>query len=167
MTAIDVIRHALRRCGVAEPPSPKERKPDVIAMADVHACTACGLCVPHCPEQCIEALPEGTVPGRDPQPVQVRPAECTGCQICVEICSQIARADALRVYETNLIEQVLGTEITAEPEPAGFPPEPGDEYWADGGGFHHMGEGSRIADHLTPEESSLLDEAGHRGATAS
>lgn len=156
MSAIDVIRAKLAEAGIAEPRVPKQEKPDVVAFVDVNACIACGLCVQHCPTQCIEVLPPGTVPDRAPQPVQARYPECVGCHICVEVCTHIAEAHAIRSYDANLIEQVLGTEITAEAAPAGHTPEAGDEYWAEGGGFHHMGEGTQIGDRLTDDDRAIL-----------
>lgn len=156
MSAIDVIRTKLAEAGIPEPPVPKQEKPDVVAFVDVNACIACGLCVSYCPADCIEVLPPGTVPGRDPQPVQVRYPECVGCHLCVEVCAHMAEAQAVRSYDANLIEQVLGTEITGEAAPAGQTPEAGDEYWAEGGGFHHMGEGSQITDRLSDDDRAIL-----------
>lgn len=156
MSAIDILRSRLEEAGFPPPSVPKQQKPDTVAFVDVNACVACGLCVTHCPAQCIEVLADDAVAGRDPQPVQARYSECVGCHLCVEICAHIAEAHAVRSYDTNLIEQVLGTEIGDAPESAGQSPEPGDEYWAEGGGFHHMGEGSQIDDRLTDDDRTTL-----------
>lgn len=156
MSAIEVLRARLEEAGLPTPPVPKQKKPDTVAFVDVNACVACGLCVAHCPAGCIEVLADGAVEGRDPQPVQVRHTECVGCRLCVEVCTHIADAHAVRAYDANLIEQVLGMEIGETPEPAGQSPEPGDENWAEGGGFHHMGEGSLIEDRLTDADRATL-----------
>ncbi len=163
MPAIDVIRRHLGEAGVPEPVVPKQTKPDVVAFVDVHACIACGLCAQHCPADCIEVLPAATVEGRDPQPVQVRYPECVGCHICVEVCALLTDARAIRTYDSNLIEQVLGTEVTERRDPVGQTPEAGDDYWAEGGGFHHMGEGSCIEDQLTDEDRAVLESDRHSG----
>lgn len=157
MAAIDIIRNGLTRAGVPEAIVPKEAKPATVAFVDVNACTACGLCAPLCPALCIESLAAGVVTGRDPQPVQIRFHECVGCHVCVEVCTHLAGVEAIRAYDANLAEQVLSTEIGDRPEPAGVAPEAWDELWAEGGGFHHMGEGSRIASLLGPADRALLD----------
>lgn len=156
MSAIDLILSRLADAGIPAPAVPKSQKPETVAFVDVNACVACGLCVQHCPAQCIEVLPAGSVPDRDPQPVQMRYPECVGCHVCVEVCAHIVGAHAVRSYDANLIEQVLGTEITSAPEPVGLTPEPGDEYWAEAGGFHHMGEGSQIDDRLSEDDRATL-----------
>ena len=166
MSAIEVIRQRLAEAGVPEPVTPKQQKPDVVALVDVNACSACGLCAPLCPAQCIETLPDGAVEGRDSQPVQVRHFECVRCHICVEVCTFIAGASAIRTYDSNLLEQVLGAEITGSPEPAGQTPEPGDDYWAEEGGFHHMGEGSRLAGLLSDDDRATLASERPAGSDA-
>ncbi len=165
MSAIDVIRARLDEAGVPTPVVPKQGKPDVVAFVDVNACVACGLCIPHCPAECIETLPAGAVAGRDPQPVQVRHAECVGCHLCVEICAHLTDANAVRTYDANLIEQVLSLEIPEETPAARTTPEPGDENWAEGGGFHHMGEGSCIEGLLSDDDRARLA-AEHTGRGA-
>ena len=82
---------------------------------------------------------------------------CTGCGLCVEICTHLAHVSAIRSYDTNLVEQALGCAIAADAPLARTSPEPGHEYWAEEGAFHHMGEGTRIpvAD-LSPEERTAL-----------
>lgn len=162
MSAIDVIRRRLGEAGIPEATVPKEEKPDVVAFVDVKACTACGLCAPHCPAGCIETLEAGAVEGRDPQPVQVRYQECVGCRVCVEICAHVAQAHAIQAYDTNLAEQGMSTEISDRPEPAGEAPEAWDEIWAEEGSFHHMGEGSAIEDRLTAEDREIF--AGERAS---
>ncbi len=156
MTAIDVLRS---RLGVATagPPQRKIARPRTVALIDVHACTGCGLCVPECPAACIEPLASVPLDRTDAPPVQTRHDECLGCGLCVEICTHLAHVSAIRSYDTNLVEQALGCAIAADAPLARTSPEPGHEYWAEEGAFHHMGEGTRIpvAD-LSPEERTAL-----------
>lgn len=156
MSAIDVILRRLGEAGVPAPVVPKQHKPSEIAFVDVDACVACGLCAPLCPAGCIQTLADETVEGRHPQPVQVRYNECVGCHICVEVCTFLADVRAIRAYDANLIEQVLGTEVTDRPGPAPEEPEGWEEYWSQGGGFHHMGEGSRIEERLDDDDRATL-----------
>ena len=167
MLALDTIRLRLEQLGFSPPAIPREKKPDQVAFVDVNACVACGLCAPHCPANCIETLPDGTIPGRDPQPVQVRYTECVGCRLCVEVCSLLTPAAAIRSYDANLVEQVLGIEIGDQPQANDEPLEAWDEYWAEEGGFHHMGEGSQIADHLSEEERATLASGRREGSDLS
>ncbi len=156
MTAIDVLRSRLG-LAAAEQPLRKTSRPRAVALIDVDACTGCGLCVPACPAACIEALVDSP-PDRTSAPaVQVRHDECLGCGLCVEICTHLAHVSAIRSYDTNLVEQALGCDIAAQAPLAPTSPEPGNEYWAEEGAFHHMGEGARIqvAD-LSPEERTAL-----------
>lgn len=43
------------------------------------ACTACGACLPTCPERCL--VPVGGRP-----PLLVLAEDCTACLLCVEVC---------------------------------------------------------------------------------
>jgi Pyruvate/2-oxoacid:ferredoxin oxidoreductase delta subunit len=137
-------------------PVEKHARPQEIAFVDVRLCEPCGLCIDACPASCIEHLRAGTLPDRDPQPVQVRYDDCVGCGLCVEICTLIAGADAVRMYDANLVEQVFGVTIGAA-RPAEHPPlEPWDDYWAEEGGYRHMGIGSRLSDSLAASEREEL-----------
>lgn len=57
-------------------------------VAVTEACTACGACLPTCPERCLRPVPAG--PGTPP--LEVADA-CTGCLECLEVCP----ADAVAV----------------------------------------------------------------------
>lgn len=48
------------------------------------ACTACGLCLPTCPETALERAP------KKPRVLQHR---CTACMACIEVCP----VDAIKV----------------------------------------------------------------------
>jgi ferredoxin len=105
---------------------------------------------------CIEHLAPGTLPGRgDNQPVQVRYDECIGCYICVEVCALLTDYDAVRMYDTNLVEQVLDVKIGDEPGPY-RPPEPYEDYFSEGGGYRHIGKGSRILEKMQREERERM-----------
>jgi hypothetical protein len=62
--------------------------------------------------QCIEHLTPNTLPGRGVQPVQDRFQEWMGCYICVEVCALLTDYDAVRMYDVDLVEQLLGVQIT-------------------------------------------------------
>lgn len=53
------------------------------------ACTACGACLPTCPEHAFRV-----VPGQRP-PLTVVEDACTGCLLCLEVCP----ADAITEVE--------------------------------------------------------------------
>ena len=90
------------------------------------------------------------------QPVQDRFQECIGCYICVEVCALLTDYDAVRMYDTKLVEQVLGVEIgdTAPPEPIAA--KPYEEFFSEGGQYRHLGNGSRIREKMTAEERAIF-----------
>lgn len=45
------------------------------------SCTACGACLPTCPERCIRVAPRGTG-----VPLLVLSDVCTACGECAEVC---------------------------------------------------------------------------------
>ena len=115
MDAIDIIKRRLKEDRVPEVPdeiTEKRKRPKEVAFMDVNLCFPCGKCPEFCPVQCIEYLADGSLPGRGVQPVQDRFNECIGCYICVEVCALLTDYDAVRMYDVNLVEQVLGTTIT-------------------------------------------------------
>ena len=159
MSAIDVIKRRLKEERVPDVPdefSVKKKKPKEIAFMDVNLCFPCGKCPEFCPTQCIEHLAPGTLPGRGVQPVQVRYQECIGCYICVEVCALLTDYDAVRMYDTNLVEMALDTKITDTPPDVPEPPEAWEEIWSEGGAYRHMGNGSRIAQKMSAEERAIM-----------
>lgn len=44
-------------------------------------CTACGACLPSCPERCLRPAPAG-----HRAPLLVLADRCTGCGECAEVC---------------------------------------------------------------------------------
>ena len=88
---------------------------------DVNLCFPCGKCPEFCPVGCIEYMKEGTLPNRGLQPVQVRFEECIGCYICVEICALLTDYDAVRMYDTSMVEELLGVKV-GDQKPAEYHP---------------------------------------------
>jgi Pyruvate/2-oxoacid:ferredoxin oxidoreductase delta subunit len=156
MSAIEIIRSRLAEAGFPPASGPKESKPPQVAFVDVNACVGCGLCLPQCPTQCIETLSADRFPDRDAPPVQVRYQDCVGCIVCLEVCTHLAGAGAIRSYDTNLAEQALSCEIGEGPDPTGSPPEAWEDIWAEDGAFHHMGETSQIEGRLSPEDRASI-----------
>ena len=99
----------------------KKRRPPQVALHNEDRCTGCQGCVPFCPVNCIEQLPEGTYPDRAVQPVQDRWDECIGCGICVRICTKAVGWDAIRMVPTAEIEKVMdmtiGDTVPEDPYP--------------------------------------------------
>ncbi|MBM4266951.1 MAG: 4Fe-4S dicluster domain-containing protein [Deltaproteobacteria bacterium] len=166
MQAIDVIKRRLKEERIPDVPetyATKKKRPAEVAFMDVNLCFPCGKCPDFCPTQCIQHLPPGTLEGRGEQPVQVRYQECIGCYICLEICALLTDYDAIRMYDVNLVEQVLGVDIGDRPPAEPETPEPWEEYWSEGGGYRHMGNGSRIREKINADERAILQ--GERSST--
>jgi Pyruvate/2-oxoacid:ferredoxin oxidoreductase delta subunit len=158
--AIDVIRRRLKEDLVPDAPDipgEKKKRPREVAFMDVNLCFPCGKCPEFCPVQCIEYLRPGTLPGRGVQPVQDRFQECIGCYICVEVCALLTDYDAVRMYDVDLVEEVLGVRITDE-KPAYQPPEAWEELFSEGGerSVRPLGHGSRLQAKLNAEERRLM-----------
>jgi len=159
MNAIDIIRRRLKEDRIPETPEEvgrKKKRPREVAFMDINLCFPCGKCPEFCPVQCIEYLAPGSVPGRGVQPVQDRYQECIGCYICVEVCALLTDYDAVRMYDTNLVEDVLGVKIgdTAPEEP--IPAQPYEEFFSEGGQYRNVGHGSRIREKITAEERAIF-----------
>src|SRR6266481_8299018 len=149
MSAIDIIKRKLKEERIPEAPWPdevseKKKRPREVAFMDVNLCFPCGKCPEFCPVQCIDYLAAGTRLGRGVQPVQDRFQECIGCYICVEVCALLTDYDAVRMYDTKLVEDVLDVKITDSPGPEPIAPQPYEEYFSEGGEYRHLGKGSRI-----------------------
>jgi Pyruvate/2-oxoacid:ferredoxin oxidoreductase delta subunit len=160
MSAIDIIKRRLKEDRIPDAPWPdevseKKKRPREVAFMDVNLCFPCGKCPEFCPVQCIEYLRPGSVPGRGVQPVQDRFQECIGCYICVEVCALLTDYDAVRMYDTTLVEQVLGVKI-GDGVPGYVPAEPYEEYFSEGGEYRHLGQGSRIRDKMNAEERAVM-----------
>ena len=135
----------------------KKKRPREIAVIDVNLCFPCMKCPEFCPVGCIEPLKPGTLPGRgDNQPVQVRVEECIGCYICVEVCANLTDYDAIRMYDSDLVEEALGVTI-GDRKPAEYlPAEPYEDLFSEGGLYRHLGHGSRIRDKMNAEERAAM-----------
>jgi len=170
MAAIDIIKRRLKEERVPEAPWPdevseKKKRPREVAFMDVNLCFPCGKCPEFCPVQCIEYLKDGTLPGRGVQPVQDRFQECIGCYICVEVCALLTDYDAVRMYDVDLVERLLGVKI-GDGKPAAYEPaQPYEEYFSEGGeqSVRHLGKGSRIQDKMNDEEKRVFQVERVRG----
>jgi len=136
----------------------KKKRPREVAFMDVNLCFPCGKCPEFCPVGCIEYMKEGTLPGRGLQPVQVRYEECIGCYICVEVCALLTDYDAVRMYDTTQIEELLGVKVGDQKPEAYHPALPYEEYFAEGGAksIRDTGNGSRIREKINKEERQRL-----------
>jgi len=161
MSAIDIIRRRLKEERVPDVPEEigeKKKRPREVAFMDVNLCFPCGKCPEFCPVQCIEYLAAGSLPGRGVQPVQDRFQECIGCYICVEVCALLTDYDAVRMYDVDLVEQLLGVSITDKTPDGHVPAEPWEDYFSEGGAHsvRHLGNGSRIRDKMNAEERAVM-----------
>ncbi len=136
----------------------KKKRPREVAFMDVNLCFPCGKCPEFCPVGCIEYLPEGTLPNRGLQPVQVRFEECIGCYICVEVCALLTDYDAVRMYPTDLIEEMFGVKIGDKKPDEYHPARPFEEFFSEGGkhSVRMLGKGSRIREKINKEERKRM-----------
>ena len=135
-SAIDIIKRRLKEERVPDAPDEigeKKKRPREVAFMDVNLCWPCGKCPEFCPVQCIEYLAPGTLPGRGQQPVQDRFQECIGCYICVEVCALLTDYDAVRMYDVDLVERLLGVEIGDRKPDHYIAAQPYEEYFSEGG----------------------------------
>jgi Pyruvate/2-oxoacid:ferredoxin oxidoreductase delta subunit len=159
MDAIDIIRRRLKEDRIPETPDEvvsNKTRPREVAFMDINLCFPCGKCPEFCPVQCIEYLSPGSVPGRGVQPVQDRFQECIGCYICVEVCALLTDYDAVRMYDSNLVEDALGVKIGDTDPPELIPARPYEEFFSEGGLYRHLGKGSRIREKMTAEERAIF-----------
>jgi Pyruvate/2-oxoacid:ferredoxin oxidoreductase delta subunit len=136
----------------------KKKRPREVAFMDVNLCFPCGKCPEFCPVGCIEYMREGTLSNRGLQPVQVRFEECIGCYICVEICALLTDYDAVRMYDTGMVEELLGVKL-GDQKPADYhPAQPYEELFSEGGAssVRARGKGSRIREKMNKEERQRL-----------
>jgi electron transport complex protein RnfB len=136
----------------------KKKRPREVAMMDINACYPCGKCPEFCPVGCIEYLAEGTLPNRGLQPVQVRFEECIGCYICVEICALLTDYDAVRMYPTDLIEDLFDVKVSDSKPDVYHPAKPYEELFSEGGrnSVRMVGAGSRISEKIVKDERKRM-----------
>ena len=91
-------------------PRVKKSRPKIMAVVDEDNCTGCQACVPFCPVDCIEPVPEDKYSDVSIPPVQVRWNECIGCQICAKVCTKLTW-DAIRMIPTKVFEERYEMEI--------------------------------------------------------
>jgi len=82
----------------------KKNKPPKMAVVDEDNCTGCSACVPFCPVDCIEPVPEDKYDDVSIPPVQVRWNECIGCQVCAKVCDKLTW-NAIRMIPTKVFEE--------------------------------------------------------------
>ncbi len=170
MAAIDLIKRRLKEERIPEAPLPEEvaekkKRPREVAFMDVNLCFPCGKCPEFCPVQCIEYLPDNSVVGRGLQPVQDRFRECIGCYICVEVCALLTDYDAVRMYNVDFVEELLGIEIGDKKPDEYIPADAYERLFSEGGAesVRHLGKGSRLREKMNTEERKLLDWERVRG----
>ena len=136
----------------------KKKRPREVAFMDVNLCFPCGKCPEFCPVGCIEYMAAGTLPNRGLQPVQVRFEECIGCYICVEVCALLTDYDAVRMYDTSMVEEMLGVKVGDHKPEEYHPAKAYEELFSEGGeqSVRHLGKGSRIRDKINKEERQRL-----------
>ena len=163
MDAIEVIKRRLKEERIPDAADPddigeKKKRPREVAFMDVNLCFPCGKCPEFCPVQCIEYLAPGSLPGRGVQPVQDRFQECIGCYICVEVCALLTDYDAVRMYDVDLVEELLGIQVTDRKPDQYFSAEPYEELFSEGGqrSVRHLGRGSRIWEKMNAEERAVM-----------
>ena len=88
----------------------KKKRPRSLAVVDEDNCTGCSACVPFCPVDCIEKVPEDKYDDAPIPPVQVRWNECIGCQICARVCTKLTW-DAIRMIPTDKFEERYNIKI--------------------------------------------------------
>jgi ferredoxin len=166
MAGIDIIRRRIKEDRLPDTPDElgrKKKRPREVAFMDVNLCFPCGKCPEFCPVQCIEYLRPGSVYNRGLQPVQDRFQECIGCYICVEVCALLTDYDAIRMYDTSFVEQVLNVKIGDAPPAEPVPAAPYEEFFSEGGLYRHLGKGSRIREKMTQEERAIFNRERVRG----
>jgi len=170
MSAIDIIKRRLKEERIPDAPWPdevgeKKKRPREVAFMDVNLCFPCGKCPEFCPVQCIEYLRPGSLPGRGVQPVQDRFQECIGCYICVEVCALLTDYDAVRMYDVELVEELLGVTIGDRPPDGYEPAEAWEDYFSEGGAesVRQLGKGSRIAAKMNEEDRRIFAQAKASG----
>ena len=163
MSAIDIIKRRLKEERIPDAPWPEEisekkKRPREVAFMDVNLCFPCGKCPEFCPVQCIEYLAPGSLAGRGVQPVQDRFQECIGCYICVEVCALLTDYDAVRMYDVDLVEELLGIQVTDRKPDRYISAEPYEELFSEGGqrSVRHLGRGSRICEKMNAEERAVM-----------
>jgi len=162
--AIELIQRRLKEDRIPEAPLPEEvaekkKRPREVAFMDTDLCFPCGKCPEFCPVQCIEYLHDNSLAGRGLQPVQDRYQECIGCYICVEVCALLTDYDAVRMYNVDFVEELLGVTI-GDKKPEEYERAlPYHEYFSDSGSksVRYLGKGSRLREKMNDEDRKVLD----------
>ena len=89
--------------------SKKKVRPKRMAVVDEDSCTGCQVCIPFCPVDCIELVPQDKYNIVMP-PVQIRFNECIGCALCEKACRTLTW-DAIVMLPTDEFEEIYGIPI--------------------------------------------------------
>ena len=81
------------------------------------------------------------------------------------MCALLTDYDAVRMYDVNLVEEVLGVRIGDQKPDTYLPAQPYEEYFSEGGSqsVRHLGKGSRIWAKMNAEEKQVFSAAKARG----
>lgn len=107
--------HTISMPDLPEKITEKTQKPVSVAVVDEDNCTGCQACVPFCPVNCIEPVPEEKHETVIP-PVQIRYNECVGCGICAEICTRMTW-DAIEMLPSAVFEERYRIELNDTTSP--------------------------------------------------
>ncbi|NQU38338.1 MAG: 4Fe-4S dicluster domain-containing protein [Lentisphaerae bacterium] len=88
----------------------KKKTPRSIAVVIESSCTGCRVCVPFCPVDCIETVPEGEYTDTVIPPVRIRYNECIGCAVCVRACEKLTW-NAIEMVEVDVFEAEHGVKV--------------------------------------------------------
>ena len=76
------------------------------------------------------------------------------------MCALLTDYDAVRMYEVDAVEQLLGVTITDRTPDEYIPAQPYEELFSEGGAgsVRHLGKGSRIREKMNAEERAILEQ---------
>jgi len=75
------------------------------------------------------------------------------------VCALLTDYDAVRMYSTDFVEELLGIEIGDQKPSPPIPALAYEEYFAEGGArsVRHLGKGSRIREKISKEDREMLN----------
>jgi hypothetical protein len=78
----------------------------------------------------------------------------------VEVCALLTDYDAIRMYDVDLVEQLLEVSITDQKPDSYIPAQPYEKYFSEGDtqSVRHLGKGSRIREKMNAEECAILEQ---------
>ena len=74
------------------------------------------------------------------------------------MCALLTDYDAVRMYDVDLVEELLGVSITDKRPDEYVPAQPYEELFSEGGSrsVRHLGRGSRIWEKMNAEERTVM-----------